>query len=44
MNLEQFLNEFSGIFQDGSILSLGISFVAGYPPEQLHLLFRLIFY
>ena len=29
MNLEQFLNEFTAAFQDGSILSLGIAFVAG---------------
>ena len=29
MNLEHFLNEFTTTFQDGSILSLGIAFVAG---------------
>lgn len=29
MNLEHFLNEFTATFQDGSILSLGIAFVAG---------------
>ena len=29
MNLEHFLNEFTATFQDCSILSLGIAFVAG---------------
>lgn len=29
MNLEYFLNEFTGSFQDGSLVSLGIAFVAG---------------
>ncbi len=29
MNLEHFLNEFTATFQDGSILSLGVAFIAG---------------